>query len=386
MPTIHLAVAIVGLVALAFAAGYAVLVLIAAVLWQRRTSATASSELRPATLLKPLCGAEPRLYENLRSFCHQDYPEFQVVFGVCDASDPALSIVQRLRADFPSLPIDVVINPQQHGSNRKVSNLLNMLERARHDLLVMADSDCFVGPDYLASVTAPLRQPDVGLVTCLFRDVPSPQIWSRLGAMYVNEWYMPSVCLAGLLGNAGYASGQTLCIRRDTLQAIGGLQRIANHLAEDNQLGELVREHGQRIVVSPYLIKTARDEPTLQLMTHHELRWMRTLQILRPRSFRLLFLSFSLPLAILGSVFAAAAPAVAPWAWALLLTTVLARLALFFVYRLSEHRPLFSDLWLLPARDLLICWVWCRTFFISRINWRGSEFDVGTDGIMRNLS
>jgi ceramide glucosyltransferase len=173
---------------------------------------------------------------------------------------------------------------------------------------------------------------------------------------------------------------------RDTLQSIGGLQAIANHLAEDNQLGELIRQHGKRIVLSTYVLTTARDEPTLAGLTGHELRWMRTLQILRPRSFRLLFLTFSLPLAILGSLFAAAAPAVAPVAWALLLTTALARLALYFVHRLDEQRALFLDLWLLPARELLICWVWCRTFFTSRITWRGVEFAVGTDGIMRSLS
>jgi ceramide glucosyltransferase len=386
MPTIHLPVAIVGLAALAVAAGYAVLTLVAALLWRRRNAPTHLPGHPAVTILKPLCGAEPGLYENLRSFCQQDYPEFQIVFGLGDPTDPALRVVERLQAEFPSIPIDVVVNPRQHGSNRKVSNLLNMFERARHDVFAMADSDTFVGPDYLAIVTAPLRDPTVGLVTCLFRDVPTSQIWSRLGAMYVNEWYMPSVVLARLFGHTSYASGQTLCMRRDTLQTIGGLQTIANHLAEDYQLGERVREHGQRIVLSHYLLKTARDEPTLGLLTHHELRWMRTLQVLRPRSFRLLFLSFSLPLAILGGAFAAAAPSLAPVSWTLFLTAVLARLAMYFVHRLSDQRSLFSDLWLLPARDLLICWVWCRTFFISRLTWCGSEFAVGTDGIMRNLS
>jgi ceramide glucosyltransferase len=196
MPVLHLLVAIMGLSALGVAASYAVLVLVAALLWRRRASPGNLPALPPVTVLKPLCAAEPGLYENLRSFCEQDYPEFQIVFGVCDATDPALQVVERLRAEFPSLPIDLVIDPAQHGSNRKVSNLLNMLGSARHDILAMADSDTRVGRDYLASVTAPLRDPEVGLVTCLFHDLPTPQIWSRLGAMYVNEWYMPSVVLA----------------------------------------------------------------------------------------------------------------------------------------------------------------------------------------------
>jgi ceramide glucosyltransferase len=323
------------------------------------------------------------LYENLRSFCQQDYPQFQVVFGAADAADPALQVVERLIAEFPAIPIDVVVDSQQHGSNRKVSCLVNMLARARHDVVAMADSDAFVGPDYLATVAAPLLDHSVGLVTCIYRDVPTEKIWSRLGAMYINEWYIPSVLLAWLFGHDSYASGQTLCMRRDTLQAIGGLRAIASHLADDYRLGELVRGLGQRIVLSGYLPKAKHHEPTLDSLTRHELRWMRTIQVLRPRSFRLLFLSFSLPLAVLGIVLSTAAPAFSVAAWSLFLCVVIARLALHFAHRLTGDLPLCSDIWLLPARDLLICSVWCRSFFTSRLTWRGNEFDVGSDGIMR---
>ena len=386
MPTIHLAMAVVGLAALAVAAAYSILALLAVVVWQRRGAPTSPVDLPPVTVLKPLCGAEPRLYENLRSFCEQSYPEFQLVFGVHDAADPALGVVQRLQAEFPSLPIDVVVDAKEHGANPKVSNLLNMLERARHDVLAMADSDTFVAPDYLAAVTAPLLDHEVGLVTCVFWDEPTEQIWSRLGAMYVNEWYMPAVLLAWLFGHRGYASGQTLCLRRATLRAIGGLEAIANHLAEDNRLGELIREHGQRIVLSHYLLRTTRHEPSLACLADHELRWMRTLQVLRPRSFRLLFLTFSPPLTLLGAACAASVPTVAPTAGTLLLAVLAARLALYFVHRRGDERILFADLWLLPARDLLILWVWCRSFFASRLTWRGSEFEVGADGLMRRPS
>jgi ceramide glucosyltransferase len=386
MPTLHLPMAIAGLVALAVAAGYAVFALAAVLVWQRRRPLSTAAGLPPVTVLKPLCGAEPRLYENLRSFCQQDYREFQLVFGVRDAADPALAIVARLRTEFPSLPIDVVVNAEQHGSNRKVSNLINMLARARHDVVAMADSDAFVEPDYLAQVTAPLLDPQVGLVTCVFWDAPSAALWSRLGAMYVNEWYMPSVLLARLFGHTAYASGQTLCLRRDTLQAIGGLHTVVDHLAEDNRLGELVRAQGHRIVLSHYLLRTARDEPSWNLLAGHELRWMRTLKILRPGSFRLLFLTFSLPLAIVGIVLTSAEPLLAPAAWGLFLTAAVARLALHFVPRLRDAGRLFADLWLLPLRDLLILWAWGRSFFASRLTWRGSEFAVGTDGIMRELS
>src|SRR5271155_3592490 len=164
---VQLSTAIVGYVSLGLAAGYALLVLAAVISWYLRGASPKSPRMSPVTVLKPLCGAEPGLYENLRSFCLQDYPEFQIVFGVRDRDDPALAVVRRLLTEFPSLPIDVVIDPRQHGSNRKVSSLINMLGRARHDVLVMADSDAYVGPDYLTSVTTPLLDRKVGLVTCI---------------------------------------------------------------------------------------------------------------------------------------------------------------------------------------------------------------------------
>ena len=385
MHSIQLLVEIIGFASLALAASYAVLALIAVLVWQARRAPKNSLRLPPVTVLKPLCGAEPGLYENLRSFCEQDYPEFQIVFGVGDPADPALLVVERLVAEFPAVPIDVVVNPQQHGNNRKISSLINMLALARHDVLAMADSDASVGPGYLTTVTAPLLDRSVGLVTCIYRGVPSQGIWSRLGAMYVNEWYMPSVLLAWLFGHEGYVSGQTLCLRRDTLQAIGGLRAMANHLADDYRLGELVRGLGLRIVLSPYVPEAVHDEPSLDLLTRHELRWMRTIRVLRPRSFALIFPSFSLPLALFGIVLATSGTAFPAPGRALFWTTVTARLVLHFVPRLRGNRPLLTDFWLLPVRDLLICWVWCRSFFTSRVTWRGNVFAVGADGIMRNL-
>ena len=386
MPLINPLIAIIGFAGLGLAASYAVLALVAVVVWQIRRAPTNSRQLPPVTVLKPLCGAEPGLYENLRSFCKQDYPEFQIVFGVRDLADPALSVVERLLVEFPSLPIDVVVNPQQHGSNCKISNLINMIARARHDVLAMADSDACVGPDYLSTVTAPLLDHNVGLVTCLYRGVPTQHICSRLGAMYINDWYMPSVLVAWLFGYQGYASGQTLCLRRDTLQAIGGLEAMANHLAEDHRLGEMVRGSGLRIVLSPYMLQAEHHEPNLDSLTRHEVRWMRTIRVLRPRSFRVIFLSFSLPLAILGIMLTGVEPSLSTTAWALFGTTLIARLLVHFVHRLRGDRSLFSDLWLLPARDLLIWWVWCRSFFSSRVTWRGREFEVDANGIMRRLS
>jgi ceramide glucosyltransferase len=386
MAAIHLLIGILGVGTLVLAAAYTLLTLVAVLVWRRRKSSGLPVKLPPVTVLKPLCGAEPGLYENLRTFCQQDYPEFQIVFGVGDAADPALAVVARVIAEFPQVPFEVVINPQQHGHNRKISSLINMLEYARHDVLVMADSDAFVRPDYLSSVTAPLLDRKVGLVTCLYHGEPTRAIWSRLGAMYINEWYMPSVLLAWLFGHENYVSGQTLCIRRDTLQAIGGLLGIANHLADDYQLGQLVRRLDLQIVLSSYMLKAEHHEPTLESLMTHELRWMRTLCVLKPRSFRFIFFTFSLPLAVLGLLLAVPQSYFVTIALPLFQVTVVARLALLFVHRIRDKRPLFADLWLLPARDLLICWVWCRSFFTSRFTWRGSDFHVGEDGIMRKVT
>ena len=376
----------IGLLALVLTTAYLVLACVAVLVWKTVRSGTGWPLAPPVTVLQPLCGAEAGLYENLRSLCVQDYPEFQIVYGVHDSADPALAVVERLRREFPSRQIDLVVDPQMHGSNFKVSNLVNMFARARYDVLTMVDSDVSVGPDYLATVTAPLANPEVGAVTCVYRDVPTARLWSRLGAMYINEWYMPAVLLARLFGFQGYTSGQTICVRRDTLQAIGGLRAIANHLADDFRLGELVRGLGLRIALSPYPLTAGHDEPDAGSLIRHELRWMQTVRVLRPRSFCLLFTSFGLMLPAIGIALAAAEPALASVAWALFSAAVLARLVLHVTQHLDDLRLLRADFWLLPAHELLIWVVWFGCFFTSRVTWRGHEFDVAADGGLSILS
>jgi ceramide glucosyltransferase len=366
MPLIHPVIESVGFVSLALAATSAVLAFVAVLTWQMRRTAPKPPWLQPVTVLKPLCGAEPRLYENLRSFCLQKHPEYQIVFGVRDVTDPALAVVDRLITEFPLLPIDVVVNSQQHGSNRKVSNLINMMTRARHDVLAISDSDIFVDDDYLTTVTAPLLNHKVGLVTCLYHGVPTSGIWSRLSSMYV--------------------SGQALCLRRDTLQAIGGLRATASQLGENFRLGELIRGVGQRIILSPYAPKAQHHELNFDSLILHELRWMRAIRVVRPLSFPFLFISFSFPLAVLGIALIASETSISTTEWALFQTAVMARLALHFVNRLLGDRPPMREFWLLPARDLLLCWAWARSFFTTRVTWLGNEFDVAADGVMHRLS
>jgi ceramide glucosyltransferase len=378
---------ILGLSGLAVSAGFSAFAFLAVIAWRARHARKLNHPhpQAPVTILKPLCGAEPGLYTHLRSFCRQIYPTYQIVFGVRDPADPALAVVERIVAEFPCAIIDVVVDPQLHGDNYKTSNLINMMQRARHEILVIADSDAVVGPDYLNVVTAPLLQPDVGLVTCIYRGVPTETIWSRLGAMYINEWFVPSVLVAWFFGHRQYASGQTLCLRRDTLQAIGGLEAVASHIADDYRLGELVRSVGQRIVLSDYVVEVEHHEPSAATLVRHELRWMRTLHVVRPRSFRWIFFSFTLPLAVIGVLLASIGASAVGVAWLLFAVSSVTRLALHFTQRLGRG-SVFADLWLVPARDFLLCWTWWRSFSTSSITWRGSEFNVDAQGVMRRMA
>src|SRR3569833_208105 len=378
---LHELLALIGIGLLIVAAGYEVVASLAVLTFAvlRRVRAPSSRPHQPVTILKPLCGAESGLYENLRSFCMQDYPKYQIVFGIQEATDPALAVVARVMREFPTLPIDVVGSGRQHGSNRKVSSLINMLPNAQYDLLMIADSDARVDSGYLASMATPLNDPAVGLVTCNYRGLPTAGVWSRLGAMNVNHWYMPSVLVAWLFGHREYASGVTLCMRRETVQASGGLHRLANHLADDYELGALVRGTGLKIALSDRIACTGHSEPNFEHLVAHETRWMRTIRVLRPKSFRFLFLSFGLPLAVAGLLMSSGLQSVATLRITQFLIAVGARLVR------SKERSLIN-LCLLPLRDVLLCWIWWRASRTSTVMWRGNEFSVDAQGIMRTIS
>ena len=197
----------VGLSLAGAAMTYSVIALVA-VLLRLQSPAPAASRLPAVTVFKPVCGAEPETYECLRSFCDQDYPEFQIVFGVAELSDPVVAVVERLQREFPARDLRLVVDRRQHGSSRKVSNLVNMMPLARHDYFVIADSDVRVGRDYLVRVVAPLLDDRVGIVTCSYRGVPRPGLWSLLGSQFINEWFIPSVRVAALFGSRAFAFGR----------------------------------------------------------------------------------------------------------------------------------------------------------------------------------
>jgi len=270
---------------------YTILALLAARGRSRRTALVRHAS-PPVTVLKPLCGAEPETYEYLRSFCDQDYPTFQVVFGVADAADPAVRVVERLQAEFPHRSLDIVVNRRQHGSSRKVSNLINMLPAAKHEFFVISDSDVRVERDYLARVVAPLLEPDVGVVTCPYQGIQRSDLWSLLGAQFINEWFIPSVRVAALGGSRSFVSGSTIAIRREVLARIGGFTAIANQLADDYRLGELTRSIGLRTVLSDVVVDTSVVEGSFAELVRHELRWLRTIRTLSPWGYCLSFITF----------------------------------------------------------------------------------------------
>jgi len=253
----------------------------------------ASSSARPPiTVLKPLHGDEPLLNQALTTLCRQDYPEYQIVFGVQDPADTALPVIQRLRAAFPEREIVVVADTAQHGPNRKVGNLINMFAAAKHDLLVIADSDLHVRPDYLVDLAATLGDPDVGLATTLYVGRPATRcLPALLGASQITHGFLPGALLARAMGRQD-CLGATMCLRRDTLTRIGGLHALVDHLADDNVLGQLVRGLGLDVRLAGTIVETTVPETTFAALFRHELRWARTIRALVPGAFALSVLQY----------------------------------------------------------------------------------------------
>lgn len=369
-----------GLVLAAAAAAYALLAAIAVVIAtvRPRRSASCATPARPAvTVLKPLCGNEYELYEQLCSVCAQDYPQFQLIFGLQNPSDTALPSVRRVQHQFHALDIDCVIDPTRHGVNAKVSNLINMLSRCKHDLLIIADSDIEVPPDYLARVLAPLADPRVGLVTCPYAGRARAGLWSALGALFINDWFMPSVRLAALFGSQAFVSGATIALRREVLARSGGLAALADQLADDFKLGVQVRALGLQIVLSDLCVDTVVDEPSLVAFWGHTLRWLRTIRSVQPWGYACCFITFSLPMAVLG----AALTRFQPMALILLGITVGARLVLHF----GRHPRGWRQLGLIPLHDALLLALWCWSFRRREVSWRQERYGIGRDGSLHRV-
>ena len=329
----------------------------------------------PVTILKPLCGAEPELFENLRSFCRQAYPEVQIVCGVAAADDPASAIVRRLQAELPQADIALVIDGRNHGINGKVSNLINMMAAARHDLLVIADSDMRVEPDYLDAIVADVTASAGGLVTCLYVGHPIENFWARLGALYINHGFLPSVLVGRMFGVDTGCFGATMALERRTLEAIGGFEPFRDVLADDHALGAAVRALGRKVVLSPRLIGTSVGEADLKSLIQHELRWARTIRSIAPLGFAGSAATYPVALALL------ALPA-AGFAGGSALILAVALAARFLVsWGVDRAFGLAAQpRWLAPVRDVLSLGILIASFCGARVAWRGRAFRVGPDG------
>jgi ceramide glucosyltransferase len=369
---------------------YAMLAAVAMPFFAARRGGAARCQTDPFTnagvsVLKPLCGAEPRLYENLRTFCEQRHGHFQLVLGVSSPDDPAIAVVRRLQAAYPLHDIELAVDTRVHGSNLKVSNLINMAERARHDVIVIADSDIAVEADYLDTVAAPLADPRVGVVTCLYVAQGVGGFWPRVGALFINEWFAPSVRVAHAAGSRRFGFGATLALRRETLEQIGGFDALKNCLADDYWLAEHVRELGLQTVLSRVMVATDVIEPTFASLWQRETRWLRTIRSVNPLGFAFLFITFPSPWIAAGA-WLTGSLAVGPYdgvhLWAALASA--ACTAAGFAARMLLHlrsarheRRFWRDLPLVPLRDMLLAAQWLAGAFGSHVVWRGARVPVG---------
>jgi len=336
------------------------------------------------TVLKPLHGDEPLLEEALASICRQDYPQWQVVFGVQDPADTALPVVRRLQTRFPDCDIALVVDPTGHGPNRKVANLINMLPAARHDVLVIADSDLHVASDYLRRLAAALEQPGTGLVTTLYTGLPAPppqpspasrergRLPGILGAMQIDQFFLPGALLARAMGRQD-CLGATMMLRRDTLRRIGGLEALVGHLADDNLLGRLVRGLGLTVRLADTVPATTVPEATFAALWRHELRWARTIRALVPVQFAASALQYPLVWVGLAALLAGGAAWSLAWfafAWAV---RALAARGIDRALGLAFRSPV----WLLPARELMSVAVMVASYAGRAVDWRGHTLQAG---------
>ncbi len=330
----------------------------------------------PVTILKPLHGGEPELYENLRSFCKQSYPRYQVVFGSRDPYDPALAVARRLVREFPEVDLCVVAGgPAPHSANPKVENLQSMIGQAKHGLLAIIDSDIRVGPDYLSAVAGAFTDPKVGAATCLYAGVPTGVTITELGAAVVNEHFMPSVLVALMIEPLTYCFGATMAVRRDVLDAVGGLAALGEYIADDFMLGKLVTEAGFNVALCPYVVRMTIADADLKALWLHHLRWQRTVFAARPRGFAGSLVTYTVPLAAISAVLSRS-----PLAGAMLAAAVALRVMVHEEARKTFAPEVELSPWLIPVADAFASATWLAAFFTKDVSWRDERFIIDADG------
>jgi len=359
------------------AAAYYLLAIVAAARWDSRNgpfpgSATCPvSAGQPLSILKPVHGRDPRFYEAIVSHAAQDYPEFEILFGVSDPRDPALQDIARLKREFPGRRIEVLV-VETNAPNAKVGVLAELARRARYPLLLVNDSDIVAPSGYLRAVAAPLADSKVGLVTCLYR--AEAESWaSRSEALGIATEFAPSVLVARLLGQAEFALGSTMVFRAETLLRMGGFETIADYLADDYQLGLRINRLGYRIEFAPVVVETDLGGESWAETWRHQLRWSRTIRVSRPAG----YFGYVVTHATLWALVALAA---GQW-WAAALALGLRMVAGVVVgVGVLHDRRVAKDFWLMPLRDLFGFAVWLAGLFGHTVQWRDRVLRLHPDG------
>ena len=333
----------------------------------------------PVTVLKPVKGLEKDLKLNLRTIGIQDYPKYQVVYSVQDTKDPALPIVQEIQEELGSERISVVISTVQAGANGKVNNLLGAIEEARHDIIIISDSDTHLRPDYLESLVAPLSNPDVGCVCTLFKLTRAERWFEKMELLTINGDFIPSVIFAQVTGASNACLGPSIAIRKSTLQELGGLESLADYLVEDYELGRRVWTSGKKMVILPYVIDAVVDLKGWRQWWNHQVYWEQNTYLARPGAFIATILIRAVPFALLFAMVRVGDPlglSVLAGAIAVrLLTAGITSLGL----RDGEG---LRSLYLLPLRDIVGLIFWLLAFTQRTVVWRGVEFRLTSNGKM----
>jgi ceramide glucosyltransferase len=341
-----------------------------------------TQSLPPVSILKPLKGTDPDIYESFRSHCLQDYPEYEIIFGVSDPDDPAVASVQQIQREFPERRIKLVVSSTILGANVKVSNLEQMLTSARFEHLIVNDSDIRVEPDYLRRVIAPLADERVGMVTCLYRGVAAPTFGSKLESLGIATDFCAGVLVARQLERGlRFGLGSTLAFRRTDLDRIGGFRSIVDFLADDYELGRRISGLDLEVVLSDVVVETHLPTYDARGFLAHQLRWARGVRDVRAGGYIGLVSTYGLMWALL-TLFASHA---APWSWGVFGVTILLRLAMALAVGKSvlQDSQLLKSLWLLPVRDLVAVAVWVASFAGHTVTWRGDQFELKKGRLMR---
>lgn len=329
-----------------------------------------ASEFLPGiSILKPIAGFEEGLYENLRSCCDQDYGTFyEVILCLRATDDSAYGIVERLAAEFPSI-VRVAIGENASMLNPKIANLAKPGAEPRGEIVVIADSDILAGRHYLRAIAASFAGEGTGAMTCLYSGIPNSSFASRLGALQIDDSFIPSVLVALMLGKLHFCLGATMAVRRRVLAEIGGLAALGATIGDDHKLGELVAERGYRIELSRYVVQTMVPETKLDALWLHELRWARTHFSLAPGGYSFSFLMYAVPLALVYVAFSKNLT----WGIPLLVLAVALRLTLHRLARWALGVEGAAAL-LIPFRDFLSPAVWVASFFTRTVRWRDGTY------------